>query len=278
MPSAEPPRLEQLLPPGPALGAAEAIEGFGLWQRPAGTGTRPRILLNMVASVDGRATLDGRSGGLSGPADRALFHWLRAVADGVLVGAGTARKERYGRLITDAGVRRTRREHALREEPVACIATRSLDLDASIPLLADPSAEVVVLTPAPGEIAAVPAKVRYVRCGEGAGEDLAWAMRQLREQCGIELLLCEGGPHLARDLIADGLLDELYLSVSPLLEGGDGGQGPCLRILAGGALDPPAELELVGVLRSSSTLFLRYAVLSGARVARETTVRSSLAS
>lgn len=272
---AEQPLLERLLAGGEGESAAAAVERFGLWRRPAAGGARPHVMLNMVSTIDGRGSLRGRSGPLSDPADRALFHALRATADAILVGAGTVRTERYGRLIRDAATRRLRLERGLREEPLACIVSGHMSLEEDVPLLAEPAAEVVILTAEQASLSAPAAKVDYVR-SERAGElDLVGALAQLRERFGVETVLCEGGPHLARSLFALGLVDELFLSIAPLLAAGEPSQ---LRILAGPELEPPLGLELRDALRHRSTLFLRYAVFSGARVARETTLSSSLAS
>ncbi len=94
----------------------------------------------------------------------------------------------------------------------------------------------------------------------------------------MQSILCEGGPHLACQLLAAGLIDELFLSLSPLLAGGEPSAGEALRILAGGELEPPVELELLAVLHSDSGLFLRYGVSARERVSRETMLSSSLAS
>ena len=93
--------------------------------------------------------MDGRSAPLGGPADRALFHALRARTDAVLVGAGTVRDERYGPLIKSAPVREARRREGLEEQPLALIATSSLELDPALPLLDDPASRVVILTRSP---------------------------------------------------------------------------------------------------------------------------------
>jgi len=142
--------FRRLVPAGGECGAREALAGWrdellGDRQRPRG----PRLALNMVASVDGRVAIGGRSAPLSGPPDRELFHELRAQADAVMVGAGTVRIERYGPIIRDADVRERRRAAGLREQPLAVIASRSLDLPADLPLLADPDSHIVVLGPGP---------------------------------------------------------------------------------------------------------------------------------
>jgi riboflavin biosynthesis pyrimidine reductase len=258
-----PVRLQPLLPGGEPLAPEELVEGLGLWDRPATPPVRPHVLLNMVATADGRATVGGRSGTISDPADRALFHALRAPVDGVLVGAGTVRTERYGPLIRDPEVRRERLRRGLPEEPLACIVSGRLDLDEEIPLLRSPGARVVILTASAASLPAGETQIDYVR-SEGPQLDLRAALAELSERFAVTRLLCEGGPHLARQLLGAGLLDELFLSVSPLLAGGEPSGGEAMRILSGAELDPPAALELRGVLRSSdSTLFLRYGVSAG---------------
>ena len=253
------PTLVALTAAGTGESAERLVEGLGLWQRPPAPAPRPRLLLNMLSTADGRATLAGRSGTISGPADRALFHALRAPVDGVLVGAGTIRTERYGRIIPDPAVRRLRLERGLTEEPLACIVSARLALDEEIPLLREPAARVAVLTTSAASLPATGASVDYVRAGAGR-LDLPAALAELTERFAIQTLLCEGGPHLARELLAAGLIDELFLSVSPLLVGGEPAGGEALRIIAGAELEPPAALELLDVLRGDSYLFLRYGV------------------
>jgi len=272
-------RLSRLLPAGEPASVSEIVEGLGLWQRPGrgGTPDRPRTLLNMISTADGLAALAGRSGPISGPADREMFHGLRLAVDGVLVGAGTARAERYGRLIGDRSRRELRLRRGLTEEPLACIVSSHLAIDPGLPLLAEPAARVAILTPSEGELAPCAASVQYVRARrEDGGLDLTRALRELAERFDVRSLLCEGGPHLADELLAAGLLDELFLSLAAKLAGGDEGGGG-LRILAGPVLDPVVELELLGVLEHDSHLFLRYGVAAPVRVSRETTPSSSLA-
>jgi riboflavin biosynthesis pyrimidine reductase len=261
-------RLRRLLPAGDPATAAEVVEQLGLWERSASAPERPRLLLNMISTVDGRATLGGRSGPISDRADRELFHGLRAAADAVLVGAGTVRMERYGRIIRDESVRRLRRERGLAEEPLACIVSGRLALDAEIPLLADPQARVVIVTSSEASVPAAAAHIDYVRARKEGRLDLAAALAELRARFGVLSLLCEGGPHLGLQLLAAGLVDELFLSVSPRLAGGEAASGEALRIVAGPELEPPLELELLGVLECHSHLFLRYGVSAGVSAGR----------
>jgi riboflavin biosynthesis pyrimidine reductase len=249
---------------GPAT-AAEVVEDLRLWEPPAaprradGDRERPRLLLNMVCTADGRATIGGRSGAIGNRADGELFHALRTAVDAVLVGAGTVRAEHYGRLVREDSARALRRRRGLAEEPLACIVSQSLALPVEgIPLLADAAARVVILTPSPAGLPESAAEVRYVRCARDGRLDLAAAFGELW-RLGVRTVLCEGGPHLNAQLLAAGLVDELFLSLAPKLAGGDPA-GEALRIVSGPELRPPAELELLAVLESESNLLLRYRV------------------
>jgi riboflavin biosynthesis pyrimidine reductase len=271
----ERPALQRLVAEGELQSAAALVEQLAPWKRGPATSGRPRVMANMVSTVDGRARVDGRSGAISGPADRELFHALRAGVDAVLVGAGTARAERYGRIVSDPERRALRARRGLAEEALACIVSESLELE-GVPLLEEPAARVAILTAASASLTPHAAAIEYVRAPRDGGLDLAAALAQLYERFAVASVLCEGGPHLIYQLLAAGLLDELFLSLSPKLAG-DEDDGGALRILAGGALTPPVELELAEVLRSGSYLFLRYSVAAPARVSRETTASSSLA-
>ena len=273
--------LTLLRPPDPGrepLRPADYVERLGFWSRPDEPRPRPHVAINLVSSADGRATIHGHSAPLSSQADRELFHALRAPADAVLVGAGTVRAERYGRLIRDPSVRALRRSRGLSEEPLACVVSASLDLDPGIPLLDDPATRLVVITPSQREMPATGMPVSYVRPLADGRLDLAAALRELTQSFGVQLLLCEGGPHLARELVGAGLIDELFLSLSPLLAAGDLPGEPAMGILAGAGLDPPVELELRDALEADGHLFLRYGVEAPDRVWRATTPSSSLES
>ena len=222
----------------------------------------------MICTVDGRATIEGRSGPLGSPTDAALFHGLRTLVDGVLVGAQTLRTERYNRLVADATERTRRLARGLGEEPLACVVSASLALDPSIPLLADPAARVALLTPSDGTLPPV-AAADSSTCAPPSTADSICARRSatLRERFAVRTLLCEGGPHLAGQLLEAGLLDELFLTLAPKLAAGDvvseaaGGQRqPALSIISGPPLEPPVQLELASLLEADSYLFLRYRV------------------
>ena len=208
----------------------------------------------MIACVDGRIAVDGRSAPLGDRADRALFHALRARADAVMAGAGTVRTERYGPLIRDAGARERRRDEGLEDQPLAVIVTRTLDLDAGLPLLADPGSRVAILTSAAGDIAPAAARVDYIRAAT-----LRAGLAELRERFGVEHVVCEGGPSLNGALATEGLIEELFLAVSPMLVG-DVADGSA--VVRGGAPPSPVHLELRMLLGSGSGLYGRYVASS----------------
>jgi riboflavin-specific deaminase-like protein len=255
-------KLQRLLPPRPPTTVERFVDELDLTGSTAGgSRSRPYVALNMVSTVDGRASLGGRSGGIGGEADKELFHGLRTTVDAVMAGAGTVRAERYRRLVRDERKRKLRAERGLAEEPLACIVSGRLALDGEIPLLADPDARVAIVT---SSAASLPkecrAQIDYVRAAREGALDLSGAMSQLHDRFGVRALLCEGGPHLGAQLLAAGLLDELFLSVSPMLAGGDA-VSETLRILSGPEFDPPVALELVDLLSHESHLFVRYKIV-----------------
>jgi riboflavin biosynthesis pyrimidine reductase len=197
---------------------------------------RPRVSAVMVSSVDGRAAVAGSSRPLGGPADLQLLLALRAASDAVLVGPGTVRAEGYGRLPCPA-----------------VLVSRSFDVPWEAGLFAAPGLPVVVYTrPASGEPPAVAAAVEVVRMDEPS---LGAVLADLHAR-GFRRILCEGGPTLIRALLAAGLLDELFLTLSPLVTG-DGDQP---AIVEGGALPSPLRLELRSVATADGELYLRYSV------------------
>ena len=211
---------------------------------------RPYLGLNMVSSLDGKATIDWRTKGLSSELDRRLFHNLRTQADAVMVGAGTVRQERYGRIVKSEELRQKRIHEGLEPDPVAVIVSARLDLAADLPILNEPEQRVVIATGSDATLPGLGAQIEYVRCGD----DLPRLMAYLDEVQGIRTVLCEGGPTLNSYLFAAELVDELFLSFSPKVAGG----AAALTIVAGRELVEPAELELVSVAEGDGDLFTRW--------------------
>lgn len=210
------------------------------------------LRLNMVTSADGGAWLKGLSGGLSGKGDRRIFGVLRGLADVIMAGASTVRTEGYGPV----GPRDSWR--ALREgrppAPPIAVITRRLDLDLGSALFtgAEPYARTIVITTesAPEDRRVEAAKYAEVIVAGDDRVDPALAVRELRNR-GLNQILCEGGPRVNAQLAAAGLIDELCLTVSPLLIGGD-----AARILNGPASQ--VKLVLAQVLEEDGFLFCRY--------------------
>lgn len=175
-------------------------------------------MANMVASLDGAHSLDGRSAPLSGPADRKTFHAIRSVADVVLVAAGTVRVERYGRPRAEPWAQEARAARGQEPAPLLVIVSRALVLPDDLPLLTGDGAEPLVLHPAAADASVLPPGVRSWPVGEHR-VDLRAALEQLADR-GMRVVLCEGGPQLLGDLVELDLLDELFLTISPKLVGG----------------------------------------------------------
>ncbi|WP_084957834.1 pyrimidine reductase family protein [Thermoactinospora rubra] len=204
---------------------------------------RPWLRLNMVASADGAAWLEGLSAGLSSKGDRRLFGVLRGLADVIVAGAATVRAEGYGPAKP--------REDRPVPPPIA-VVTRRLDLDLAGPLFTDAKTRTIVVTcaDAPADRRAAAAEVADVIVAGTDRVDFAAALAALHER-GLTKVLCEGGPRVNAQLAADGLVDELCLTVSPLLVGGG-----AARILNGQASQTP--MRLAQVLEEDGVLFCRY--------------------
>lgn len=210
--------------------AEEVIGALRLHERKSGG---PRMIAAMIASLDGRAAVEGRSVGLGHPEDRELLRGLRAAADAVVVGAATVRAERYARLF-DGPAR-----------PPIAIVTRRGDVPWEVGLFAEDDARVLVCSDAPVTVPeSVAAKVDVH--GSAAPSEVLAALD-------VPLVLCEGGPRLLRAFAAAGLVDDLVLTLSPLLVA-----GAAPAPLAGPVLDPPVALELGGLWRADDHAFLHY--------------------
>jgi len=212
----------------------------------------PTLRVNFVTSADGAVDVAGYSAGLSGTADKRVFGILRKVCDALVVGAGTLRHENYGPVRLDETRRAWRRAAGLPEVPTLVVVSGSLTLDPGLPALASAPTRPIVLTstsaPAPDGLSEV---ADVIRAGD-THVDLRAALAALRER-GLRQLLCEGGPQLFGALTAADLVDELCLTISPLLAGGGAG-----RISAGPPAPSPVALTLHHALSADGILLLRY--------------------
>lgn len=179
---------------------------------------------NFIGSIDGGATMAGTSGGLAGPGDRSLFMLLRALADVVVVGAGTIRVENYGGARLGVAQRHARRDRGQTEVPRLVIVSRSGRLDRDLRVFTDTELAPLVLTSAAAAADTRRRLAGHAEVVDCSGDDPdrvdeAAIVRTLaqREQYRV---LTEGGPMLLGSLIEHGLLDELCLTVAPYLVGG----------------------------------------------------------
>jgi riboflavin biosynthesis pyrimidine reductase len=213
------------------------------------------LRMNFVASADGAATEDGLSRGLQTPGDNRIFAALRDLADVVLAGAGTVRVEGYSTITPSDRRRAIRERHGLRATLPVAVVSRSLLLDPAANLFAAAPADArtIVLTCAAAE-PALRAELERVAdivvCGADT-VDLPAARAALAER-GLTRVLCEGGPLLFAELARLGIVDELCLSVSPMLSGPG-----ARRIVAGEPWpDEPRPLALAGLLEEDGAAWV----------------------
>ena len=228
------------------------LEHYRRASRPAPPG-RPWVLSNFVAGIDGAIAIDGRVNGLSSPQDQTVFRLLRSLADVVLVGAGTFRAERYPPLRLPEDLRAERTARGQVPTPTLAVVSRSLQLDWDRPAFTRAEARPLVVTSAacdPGARRRAEEVADVVVAGEDH-VDLAAALSALRER-GHEVVLCEGGAALLAELLHLELLDELCLTIAPLV-GGDPS-----RIVADAPRPALTRFELAQLLTAGDEVYLRY--------------------
>jgi 5-amino-6-(5-phosphoribosylamino)uracil reductase len=258
-------RVRQLLPEPISIDPAEAHVAA---HRPPPTG-RPWVLLNMVVSADGATAVDGVSGELGGPEDKVVFSALRAVADVILVAAGTARAEGYGPPRTSARRQAERVERGQAPFPRLALVTRTLDLDPAAAMFTEaPEPPLVYTVPdapadrrsALGDRAELVTPTAADGDDGGRGDrrrgpgdvDLAAVLADLGRR-GARTVLVEGGPALNGQLVAGDLVDELDVTLAPALVGGESA-----RVAHGPALAVPTGLVLAHLWEADGVLFARY--------------------
>jgi riboflavin biosynthesis pyrimidine reductase len=240
------PPIRQLLPTERRLAGPVELEQAYEHPRP------DHLRVNFISSLDGAVEIDGRSGPLGGPADRAAFMALRALADVVMVGAGTARAENYGPVKIDAEAQKRRLERGQAPRPPLAVVTARAALDPAARLFAE-EGEVLIITTqrSADQRPELAAGAELLPCGESMVE-LRRAVEALRSR-GLRRILCEGGPELMRSLLSAGLVDELCLTISPLMA------GPQRRQLSGDAPPPaPERFRLAALLEGDGMLLARY--------------------
>ena len=209
------------------------------------------VRVNMVNTLDNEAAFDGRVADISDPTDHQLLLDLRAFADVLLVGAGTVRAESYGRVIL------TERQKGLRQAtlgltgppPVAVVTTKGRLPEESRLFGVEPR-PLIITTAVAAQGAPDDAHETIVAGHDRV--DLPQAIDALRER-GFRRILCEGGPSLLQALAEHDLIDEMCVTVSPMIAGGQGGS-PRSKTTLGG----PRRMKLAHVLSYNDFLYLRY--------------------
>ncbi|MFI5842383.1 pyrimidine reductase family protein [Catenuloplanes sp. NPDC051500] len=207
---------------------------------------RPTLRVSFVSSADGAMEIGGLSTALSGPDDKRVFGVLRMLADAVLVGAGTLRRENYRPIRLSPPRIEWRRAHGLPDVPTLVTVSRSLDLDPAMPALADAPARPLILTSSGAhrpDLAAVADVIRF--------EDPDQLLAGVRARA-LDHILCEGGPQLFGTLLAADAVDELCLTVAPLLAGAGASR------IAAGLPAAARRMRAAHVLRGGDHLMIRY--------------------
>lgn len=232
-----------------AVGREQLLEAYAVDDR-----ATPRVRMNFVMSLDGAVTLEGRSGALGDATDRLAMAALRTLADVILVGAGTVRVEGYGGVELDEADVAWRLAHGLPRLPRVAVVSSRLDLGPEHAFFARAAERPIVITHAssPADRRDALAEVAdVITCGTDA-LDVREMLRALADG-GMPQVLCEGGPHLFGTLLEGGLVDELCLSLSPTLVGGDPAR------MVRGASEGERRMHLVHAIPAGDLLLLRYA-------------------
>ncbi len=244
--------LRRLLPDPAETTVADQVDGLDL--NPLALPDRPYLVLNFATTLDGRAAISGKSGPIGSETDTEMLQRLRTRVDAVMIGAGTMRAERYGRIVSDPDLRDYREQGGLAQDPLAVIVSNRLELPWDAGLFTDGNGQVVVFTASEEDPPETATPVSVVRHADGV--DLDRALGWLLTERGVRSVLCEGGPTLHGRLREGGLADELFLTIAPKIAGGE---GP--RVLEG-ALPDIDQVELAWLLESRGELFARYRGMS----------------
>jgi riboflavin-specific deaminase-like protein len=244
--------VRRLLPDAADTTVAEQLTGLVL--ESLALDERPYLILNFATTLDGRAAINGRSGPIGSATDTEMLQRLRTRVDAVMIGAGTMRAERYGRMVADPQFRAYRERTGLAHDPLGVIVSNRLELPWDAGLFTNGGGRVVIFTASDQKPPETATPVTVIRHPDGV--ELDRALEWLRKERGIRSVLCEGGPTLHGRLREGGLADELFLTIAPKVAGGE---GP--RVLEGALADVDV-VELAWLLESESELFARYRGIS----------------
>lgn len=242
-------QLTRIFPPGGAAALSNAAQSYGLIDFTAlAPVDRPYVAVNMVATLDGQGRIGEDTGQLGDSADAALFAALRERVDCVMAGARTIEIEGYNAPARSEAVRARRVAAGLAPRPLVATVTRSGHLATDAPLYADPGISLRIFSGQQLDTSGIAADVEVVDTVEPAE-----VLRELRQRDGVRSVLLEGGPHLNTPFFAAGLVDELFLTLAPVLTGAS----EAFPIIAG-ALPEAQSAKLVSVYEARDQLFMRY--------------------
>lgn len=243
--------LTRLFPAAPEAARVGSREAYSELEFGAGASDeRPYVIVNMVATADGQGRIGETTDELGGPADADLFVSLRERVDCVMAGTGTIAAENYNAPATKPEVQRRRAAAGLAARPLVATITRSGELPTSAPLFADADLRIAVFSSEGLSLPSVDAQL--VQVGTTSPIEV---LRHLRQEFNVRSLLLEGGPHLNTPFFAAELIDELFLTVAPVLIGND----DPFPIIAG-PLPRNQKLHLMSAFTGDEHLFLRYRV------------------
>ena len=219
---------------------------------------RPWLLLNMITSIDGSTHISGTSGGLGGPADQKVLSTLRSFADVILVGSGTVHAENYRTpYVPDGESGKRRIERGQDQTPRLAVISGSGNLDPEIPMFDQEGLngeKPLIYTSENGNKnlpESFEEKAEVVTLGVGS-VDLSFVLTDLFRR-GAKIVLAEGGPSLNYQLVETQLVDELCLTISPLLVGGESS-----GIINGPLFSHPHQFQLNDLAIEDKFLFCRY--------------------
>lgn len=240
--------LRRLLPDPAGLALDELYDGLTLPATRAGW-----VALCLVSSVDGSITVEGRSGGLGGEADLLALSRLRGSNDVSVVGAGTVRAERYGPLVGSARRREDRASRGLAPVPRIAIVSASGRLEPDLPVFGDPDQPPLLFVGAAadaGALARLEGRAEIHACASEwvSASEVVDTLVSL----GLHRIVCEGGARLNHELLAADRVDEVFLTVAPMLVGGEGPR------VTTGPDEHVRELRLVSAYEHEDELLLRY--------------------
>lgn len=239
--------MRGLTPAGEEINFGKLLED--LLRSPQGR-RRPYVACTFISTLDGRATIAGATESLGFHMDARVLMRVRTFADAIVIGANTMRVERYDRMLPVPRLREYRRQIGLQPDPLTVIVSDSLDLPWDAGLFVDGHGEVVIATTSQLSPPPTATSVEVIRHRDAV--DLPALLAHLHRERGIETVSCEGGPTVLHNLVAAGLVDDLFLTHNPVLVG-DGE-----RSLMRGTLPTPVPAELLWVLEGEGELFTRW--------------------